>query len=86
MRVIKKGREQTGWSVESICTGNGNGGGGCGAVLLVSDSDLYTTQSHHYDGSSESYTTFSCCLCKVETDIKGVPSSVRRMGTKPARR
>ena len=84
MKVLKKGRAQSGWSIEAICTGKGNGGGGCGAKLLVSDSDLYETHSSHYDGSSESYTTFSCVACKVETDIN-VPSSVTLRGSRPPR-
>ena len=85
MRVLKKGRTQSGWSKECICTGKGNGGGGCGALLLVSSSDLYQTASHSYDGSSEYYTTFSCCNCGVETDISDVPSSIRLGGVKPPR-
>jgi hypothetical protein len=77
MKVIKKGREQKGWSKEYKCTGKGNGGGGCGAILLVSEGDLYQTASHHYDGSSEYYTTFRCPCCSVQTDVEDVPSSVK---------
>ena len=69
MKLVKKGRNQTGWSKEFNCTGKGNGGGGCGAVLLVSASDFYFTHSHHYDGSSERYTTFRRPSCGVETDV-----------------
>ena len=69
MKVLKKGREQKGWSKEFKCSGSGNGGGGCGAKLLVSEYDLYYTESHHYDGSSERYVTFACCDCGVETDV-----------------
>lgn len=69
MEIIKKGRVQKGWSKECVCTGQGNGGGGCGTHLLVCYGDLYSTASHHYDGSSESYTTFQCVSCGVETDI-----------------
>ncbi|MFC1644865.1 hypothetical protein ACFL08_02470 [Patescibacteria group bacterium] len=76
MKVIKKGRKQKGWSKEFTCTGAGNDGGGCGAVLLVSKGDIYKTSSHHYDGSSEYYNTFTCPCCKVETDIKSVPFHV----------
>lgn len=83
MEVIKKGRVQRGWSKEFTCTGEGNGGGGCGAVLLVSQHDLYHTHSHHYDGSSETYTTFSCPECSVETDVRNI--SVRPRGTRPPR-
>lgn len=85
MKVLKKGRPQKGWSQEFTCTGKGNGGGGCGATLLVSEGDLYTTSSHHYDGSSDYYTTFSCGACGVETDVDNVPSSVRRSGVRPGR-
>ena len=69
MKVIKKGRPQKGWAKEFICTGAGNNGGGCGAKLLVEHSDLYITGSHHYDGSSDYYTTFTCPECGVMTDI-----------------
>lgn len=69
MKVIKKGTGQKGWSTEVKCTGDGNHGGGCGATLLVEQPDLYITRSHHYDGSSESYVTFTCPECDVETDL-----------------
>jgi hypothetical protein len=69
MKVLKPGRPQAGWSKEFKCTGGGNGGGGCGAKLLVSEYDLYQTESHHYDGSSDYYMTFCCEQCGVETDI-----------------
>ena len=73
MQVLKKGRKQKGWSRKFTCTGSGNGGGGCGAVLLVSAGDFFQTASHHYDGSSEYYTTFECPECGVLTDAEGVP-------------
>lgn len=82
MRVIKKGRKQKGWSKEYVCTGFGNGGGGCGAKLLVSEFDLYGTSSHHYDGTSDYYTTFCCCECGVETDVTDHPPRVS--GTRPS--
>lgn len=69
MKVLKKGNGQKSWSTKRTCSGHGNGGGGCGATLLVEKPDLYKTSSHHYDGSSEYYITFSCPLCKVETDL-----------------
>jgi hypothetical protein len=75
MKVLKKGRPQVGWSKEFTCTGKGNGDGGCGARLLVSAGDLYHTYSHHYDGSTDYYTTFTCPCCNVKTDVE-VPSSV----------
>lgn len=70
MKVIKKGRPQKGWAKEFTCTGAGNNGGGCGAKLLVEHGDLYVTGSHHYDGSSDYYTTFTCPECGVMTDIE----------------
>lgn len=79
MKVIEKGRRQKGWAQEFTCTGRGNGNGGCGATLLVEESDLYHTHSSHYDGSDETYTTFECAACGVETDVD-VPSSVPRAG------
>lgn len=69
MKVLEKGSGQKGWAKQYACTGNGNGGGGCRAKLLIEEHDLFETGSHHYDGSSESYTTFRCCECGVETDI-----------------
>jgi len=79
MKVIKKGREQTGWAQEFKCTGKGNGGGGCGATLLVEEDDMYFTSSSHYDGSTDYYNTFKCCDCGVETDLPDskVPGNVR---------
>lgn len=68
MKVLAKGRPQKEWSIERICTGAGNDGGGCGAKLLVGKSDLFTTASSSYDGSSEIYVTFQCPECKVLTD------------------
>ena len=75
MKVIEKGRPQKGWAGEFKCTGKGNGMGGCGAKLLVEEGDLYHTHSSHYDGSNETYTTFRCPECSVQTDVQ-VPSSV----------
>ncbi len=69
MKVLRKGSGAKGWSKKIKCTGDGNGGGGCGALLLVEHSDLLTTGSHHYDGSSEYYTSFYCSECGVMTDI-----------------
>lgn len=76
MKVLKPGREQKGWAKHVRCTGSGNGRGGCGATLLVEQGDLYHTHSSHYDGSNETYVTFRCCKCSVETDIAGVPAAV----------
>lgn len=75
MKVLKKGKP---WSIKRTCTGAGNGDGGCGAKLEVEAQDLYSTESHSYDGSSESYVTFRCVLCKTETDVDEdrIPSQV----------
>jgi hypothetical protein len=80
MEVIKKGRKQKGWSKEFTCTSKGNGGGGCGAVLLVSQNDIYRTSSTDYGGDTEHFTTFCCIECGVETDVS-VPISP--LGKKP---
>lgn len=69
MKVLAKGRPQKGWSHEFVCTGKGNGGGGCGAKLLVEFGDLYITRSYDYTGGCDSYVTFRCAECSVETDI-----------------
>ncbi len=69
MKVVKKGREQRGWSKELECTGAGNQGGGCGAILLVEQGDVYSTYSSCRDEVTN-YHTFMCSQCGVETDIK----------------
>lgn len=73
MEVIKKGRSQRGWSKKFKCTGAGNGGGGCGAILLVSEYDLYETSHGDYSGDTEYYVTFCCPECGVETDVTNTP-------------
>lgn len=67
MKVLKKGRPQKGWSKEFECTGAGNRGGGCGALLLVSEWDLFHTQSSALHETT-SYATFQCPECGVWTD------------------
>jgi len=84
LRVITPGRPQQGWSKECRCTGSGNGGGGCGAVLLVEQPDLYLTFQSDYGGGRETFVTFRCVGCGVETDIDDVPWSVR--GELPSKR
>lgn len=68
MKVIKPGRRQKGWSVETVCTGTGNGGGGCGAKLLVEEGDLFKTTSQARDETT-AYVTFKCSACGVLTDL-----------------
>lgn len=77
MEVIERGE---GWAIDVTCTGKGNGGGGCQSKLKVNKENLYITQSHHYDGSSESYITFRCPECQIETDVdtSKVPSAISR--------
>jgi len=79
MKVIQRGREQTGWSIQKTCTGAGNGSGGCGAILLVEKADVFSTESHARDETTR-YATFKCCECGVMTDLcdKEVPSKLWR--------
>lgn len=77
MKVLEKGTGQKGWAREEFCTGFGNGNGGCGAKLLIEQADLYKTQSHVRD-ETDTFITFRCVECKVETDIKNIPSNIRR--------
>jgi hypothetical protein len=75
MKIIKPGRPQQGWATETSCTGSGNGGGGCNAVLLVDESDLFTTHRGGYGGDGpETFVTFRCAACGVLTDIQGFPT------------
>jgi hypothetical protein len=76
MRILKPGRLQTGWAKEQECTGNGNGNGGCGALLLVEQGDLFSTEASH-QGEVDHFVTFRCEACGVLTDIDGVPSYVQ---------
>ena len=69
MKVIKKGREQKGYSLVQKCTGKGNGDGGCGAELLVEEKDFYQTQSQARDDTTY-YVTFVCPSCGVWTDVQ----------------
>lgn len=79
MRVIEPGNPNKGWAGTFKCTASGNGGGGCGAILHVTEDDLFQTGNHSYDGSSEYYTTFRCCECGVWTDppSKELPSRLQ---------
>ena len=80
MKILEKGRAQTGWAKELYCTGEGNGGGGCCALLLVEQGDLFRTAHTDYGGDREVYTTYRCPQCRVLTDIpnSGVPAEIRR--------
>lgn len=76
MKVLKKGREQNGWAIETLCTGIGNGNGGCGALLLVEQGDLYKTHKYDYGGGHDIFITFRCPDCEVQTDLDDVPGNV----------
>jgi len=82
MKVLKEGREQSGWSTEATCTGAGNGDGGCGAVLLVEAGDVYETTSWARDEQT-SYATFCCMACGVETDLTPKPRRKLWQGKRP---
>jgi hypothetical protein len=83
MKILKPGREQTGWSVEAACTGSGNGMGGCGAILLVEETDLFKTESSCRDERT-TFETFRCAACGVLTDLKGVPEKIKgKLGKDP---
>lgn len=81
MELVKKGRKQGGWAEKFKCDGEGNEGGGCGAVLLVSQTDLYQTSRDSHD-ETEFFLTFCCPECGVETDVDGV--SVEPFGKRPS--
>jgi hypothetical protein len=73
VKVIKPGRDQRGWSKEFECTGKGNGDGGCGATLLVEKADVYRTHRYDYGGGHDTFNTFACGACGVETVVPRVP-------------
>lgn len=75
MEILKTGKEKMPWTKKATCTGKGNGQKGCGAKLLISAGDLYTTFKSDDGETNTSYYTFQCPCCKVETDI-GVYGSV----------
>lgn len=80
MKTVKEGRKQGGWAQNFECKGDG---GGCGAILLVSQTDLYKTDRYPYDVESSEYLiTFCCPECGVETYVEGV--SVEPFGKKPS--
>lgn len=80
MKVLEPGSPQSGWAVETKCTGAGNNGGGCGAKLLVEKGDLYQTHKYGHDLDHDIFPTFRCSQCGVETDLRGleVPNNILR--------
>lgn len=83
MEVIRPGRTQKGPSKKFKCTGAGNSEGGCGAILRVSEYDLYIT-TNSCMGEEEDYKTFCCTQCGTETDVKEYSLTPR--GKKPSER
>lgn len=83
MKVIKEGVKYV-WSKKFSCTGKGTDSKGCGAVLLVSETDLYHLYHEHWDGD-ETYSVFTCPCCGVETCVT-VPDSVKHLGKRPKRK
>jgi len=69
MKPLKEDYGRT-WRLR--CTGKGNGDGGCNRHMLVCKKDLYLTRAGRERGYT-TYVTFTCCVCKVETDICAVP-------------
>lgn len=85
MEVVKAGRPQKGWSNEFVCTGKGSGEGGCGAVLLVSQYDVYRKivgYDGYYDDEPMHGNFFICSQCGVETKIE-LPEGIRPRGSRP---
>lgn len=70
MKILKKGKIPKHRTARVTCTGLGNGMGGCGAVLSISESDVYETldQRGRYDSGSKAKTIF-CPQCGTETDL-----------------
>lgn len=71
MKIIKRRKrpKKQLWAKEFVCTGRGAGGGGCGSTLLVTEEDIYRCYETHYDGSSETYFSFTCPCCGKESEI-----------------
>jgi len=69
MKVIKKGKEPKAWTAKRTCTGKGSGLKGCGAKLLLSPEDLYNTFKSTDGETTTQFITFTCPLCKAETDM-----------------
>lgn len=76
MKTLAKGRKQTGWATETVCTGEGHGGGGCGAKLLVDTGDLFYMNRSLMGGETERYVTFECQECESLNRLKDVPKEV----------
>lgn len=71
MKVLEKGQfYQPGeWTGKYLCTGFGNGEHGCGALLLLTKSDLFHTISCSLGQEITQHITFRCPECGKKTDI-----------------
>lgn len=65
MLIIKKAPK---WSMDVECTGKGNGEDGCGAVLRVTQEDVFKNQVRS-GNETNTYLTIRCCGCGVMTDL-----------------
>ena len=75
MKILEPAADAATWSMTCECTGKGNSGRGCGATLLISADDVYTTfQTGRL--STKTYKTIRCCHCGAETDLENVPESI----------
>jgi|GEM_PF-6506745 len=83
MQVFKKGKH---WSRKVKCTGNNNGGGGCGAILLITEKDIYEiidcSRCNNDCHNCRGLTVFCCPKCRVETNIR-VSRNVVPRGKRP---
>lgn len=71
MDILTPGKEPKKWVLEVVCSGWGHSAEGCGAVLRVHQEDLYQTDSpsNGLFVDFDTYITFRCCSCGVETDL-----------------
>lgn len=69
MKILKKGRQQRGYSSQYICTGGGDCGGGCGAFLLVEAGDFHETDSRRTKEGTLINVAFQCPACGVRTYV-----------------
>ncbi len=84
MKLIKKGRDQQGWTKEFDCTGARRGGGGCGAVLLVGELDLEPCRTGvDYLSAGDASVLFRCCECGVKTVVEAPSRVISRVHAPP---
>lgn len=97
MEVIKKGkrRKKAHWLKRYKCHGKEadlmTRNSGCGAILLVSQSDLYWTsrminvRSVVGEDEMENFATFCCPECGEETEVE-IPYEVKLLGRRPTKK